>query len=122
MNARARLWCPLFACVAVAMVAGRAEAQWGYSYPYLGANPYSIYVNDQRLPYFAQHPPVYYSTPVHRTYGYSPYAYPPGYTTPTTSRAVTIINPFVAQPAPAPAGESPSAPGPRTIINPFVAK
>lgn len=27
-------------------------------------------------PYFALHPPVYYSMPVPRTYGYSPYAYP----------------------------------------------
>ena len=27
-------------------------------------------------PYFAIHPPVYYSAPVPRTYGYSPFAYP----------------------------------------------
>ena len=28
-------------------------------------------------PYFALHPPVYYSTPVPRAYGYGPWAYPP---------------------------------------------
>ena len=33
-------------------------------------------------PYFALHPPVYYSRPVARTYGYSPYAYPPRTKTP----------------------------------------
>ncbi len=27
-------------------------------------------------PYFSLHPPVYYSAPVARTYGYSPFAYP----------------------------------------------
>ncbi|MDA0660519.1 MAG: hypothetical protein O2931_12770 [Planctomycetota bacterium] len=33
-------------------------------------------------PYFAIHPPVYYSAPVPRTYGYSPYAYPGSFRTP----------------------------------------
>jgi hypothetical protein len=31
-----------------------------------------------RVPYFALHPPVYYSHPVARPYGYSPFALPPG--------------------------------------------
>jgi hypothetical protein len=31
-----------------------------------------------RVPYFALHPPVYYSYPVARPYGYSPFALPPG--------------------------------------------
>src|SRR5436305_2234169 len=34
------------------------------------------------LPYFALHPPVYYSYPVPRTYGYSPFAYGPEVMTP----------------------------------------
>jgi len=33
-------------------------------------------------PYFALHPPVYYSAPVARTYGYSPFAYPGSVRTP----------------------------------------
>lgn len=41
-------------------------------------------------PYFAIHPPVYYSAPVARTYGYSPYAYPG-----------TFLTPEIAAPAPA---------------------
>jgi hypothetical protein len=31
-------------------------------------------------PYFAMHPPVYYSYPIPRTYGDSPFPYPPGLT------------------------------------------
>src|ERR1700742_789907 len=34
------------------------------------------------VPYYALHPPVYYSYPVPRTYGYSPFAYPPSVMTP----------------------------------------
>lgn len=50
-------------------------------------------------PYFALHPPVYYSMPVARTYGHSPYAYPGFYRTPEVEVAVavpaTITNPHV---------------------------
>src|SRR6476619_3931753 len=52
----------------------------------------------QNLPYFALHPPVYYSYPVPRTYGYSPFAYPPDVMTPDVvieSKPVTIVNPYV---------------------------
>jgi hypothetical protein len=45
------------------------------------------------------HPPVYYSYPVPRPYGYSPYAYPPGVMTPEILGELTgpqeIINPHV---------------------------
>ena len=50
------------------------------------------------VPYFALHPPVYYSYPVPRTYGYSPFAYPPYVMTPEIvmrSAAAEIINPHV---------------------------
>ena len=51
-------------------------------------------------PYFAIHPPVYYSHPVPRTYGYSPYAYPGTVRTPEVSiaPAEVIINPHAEQP------------------------
>lgn len=51
-----------------------APACWGYGYP-------ASYVTES-VPYFALHPPVYYSFRVARTYGYSPFAYPPGVLTP----------------------------------------
>ena len=50
-------------------------------------------------PYFALHPPVYYSYPVPRTYGYSPYAYPGGVRTPEIEpvKPTVILNPHVKQ-------------------------
>jgi hypothetical protein len=82
------------------------------------------------LPYFALHPPVYYSEPVPRTYGYSPFAYPPGVMTPEIvgeSQPVTINNPYVPATKPASAELKPAdrsartstAPEPLVIINPF---
>jgi len=53
----------------------------------------------QNVPYYAAFPPVYYSAPVPRTYGYSPFAYPPGVRTPDLPVAKVvaqeIINPYV---------------------------
>ena len=51
-------------------------------------------------PYFALHPPVYYSHAVPRTYGYSPFAYPGYKETPELKvpTAKVIRNPHV-QPA-----------------------
>ena len=49
------------------------------------------------VPHFAAFPPVYYSAPVPRTYGYSPFAYPPGVMTPELVEEVApveIINPY----------------------------
>ncbi|MCH2117677.1 MAG: hypothetical protein MK161_08270 [Pirellulales bacterium] len=50
-------------------------------------------------PYFALHPPVYYSYPVPRPYGYSPFAYSGNVRTPEimgeVMGPVTIRNPFV---------------------------
>lgn len=76
----------LFVVVVVlgAASASRAEAQIynGYNAGFFGGLPYSVYVLDS-VPYYALHPPVYYSSRiVPRPYGYSPYAYPPGIMTP----------------------------------------
>ena len=92
-----------------------AEAQY-FGYP-LNAG---IWVNE-RLPFYAQHPPVYYKRPVSRPYGYSPYAYPPGYTTPerTAHRPeIVIINPFVPHVI-APLADEVHPPQPQVIDNPF---
>jgi hypothetical protein len=65
---------------------------WGYygPYPYLGS------VNQPKIPYYALYPPVYYSYPVARPYGYSPFALPPGVepVEPQEPMAEEIINPF----------------------------
>ena len=82
------------------------------------------------VPYYAAFPPVYYSYPVPRTYGYSPFAYPPGVMTPEVTVAPqpqVINNPYVPstkpnQPA-KPADTTAKArtqPEPLVIINPYV--
>jgi hypothetical protein len=82
------------------------------------------------VPYFALHPPVYYSYPVPRTYGYSPFAYPPGVMTPELAappQPVTIINPYVPKAEQKASIETtdrsaraPAQPEPLVIINPYV--
>lgn len=98
------------------------------------------YPTERRVPYFAAHPPVYYSQPVPRTYGHSPFAYGPDArtpdVTPCNSAPVEIINPYVESSAKSQAakpkakkstrgrtistGEATEATGPLTIMNPYV--
>jgi hypothetical protein len=84
-------------------------------YDYTNAN-----LNHQQLPYFALFPPVYYSYPVARSYGYSPFAYPPGTVTPEVAPGpVEFINPYVPQPVePKPASDRVTLG--KTYYNPFV--
>ncbi len=87
-----------FVGLVVSIFASAAEAcdcygRWGVN---------RFFNSDRELPYYAEFPPVYYSYPVPRTYGYSPYAYPSSVMTPTleqTPEPMTIINPHVEQPA-----------------------
>ena len=84
------------------------------------------------VPHFAAFPPVYYSYPVPRTYGYSPFAYPPGTMTPEVvmgdEQPVEIINPYVPSKETsatkvdqsAAAAPKNTQPQPLVIINPFV--
>ncbi|HEY2883524.1 MAG TPA: hypothetical protein VGJ15_13850 [Pirellulales bacterium] len=130
-----------------------AKAQ-GYCGGYGGCGinfPYGLYgsrVND--VPYFAMFPPVYYSMPVPRTYGWSPFAYPPGTMTPEVEAdsPEELVNPYVPGNGASPAKpmsskaitgrtaangsrsrkteaastntESASNPGPLVLINPYV--
>jgi hypothetical protein len=92
---------------------------WGNS-GWLGG--YSPWLSDlERLPYFALHPPVYYSHPVPRTYGYTPFASLPDLTIFEARQAdpVTIRNPYVASSGAA--AEAIAASGaPLVVRNPFV--
>lgn len=72
-------------------------------------------------PYFALHPPVYYSQPVPRTYGYSPFAYPGSMMTPNVmepAAAKVMKNPYV--PAQAVKKFDADLAQGLEIINPFV--
>lgn len=100
--------------VGAILAPSEAHAQWGWMgyNGYNGVGVYSIYDQD-RLPYFALHPPVYYSKPVPRTFGYSPFAYPGWTPTPALPQAyepVTIVNPYVNEVPAAEAGPTPAPP------------
>ena len=73
-------------------------------------------------PYYALHPPVYYSAPVPRTYGYSPYPYPGHVRTPdvaATPKPKDIINPHVEPKAKKTANRVTRV-KPKVIINHYV--
>lgn len=95
---------------------------WGYGWGW----PYSVYTLDT-IPYFALHPPVYYSRPVARPYGYSPFAYPPGVMTPEgpPPQPQVLYNPHVRAGLVNPPGETQeeirTARRPLRVVNPYVA-
>ncbi len=101
----------------------------GFPYPgWLGyfGSPYSL-GKIPVPPYFSLHPPVYYSYPVARSYGYSPYAYPGSFQSPEVVMPQVIENPYVQpQSAPQPKEEptvrekTVSAASYQIIENPFV--
>lgn len=82
--------------------------------------PYSLYVQET-VPYYSVHPPVYYSYPVPRTYGYSPFAYPPGVMTPDVAPAPAMPAPNGAV-SPTKLDKMPErvTVKPLMVINPFV--
>jgi hypothetical protein len=86
---------------------------WSYTYPYSYSN--------QTVPYFAMYPPVYYSYRVARTYGYSPFAYPPGVMTPGSEapRPVIVQNQYSGSEA-AGTMEGQQSGQPQRIDNPYV--
>jgi hypothetical protein len=102
----------LFVLAALSISLSTAQAQFPCATPGAGfagwSNPYSYYVGSDRPPFYAMFPPVYYSYPVPRTYGYSPFAYPAGTMTPEIeiSEPETIVNPYIkpkaAEPTKAP--------------------
>lgn len=129
--------------VAVIMLAAPSEANAqfgnGYGGGVFGGGVFggysSPYATDRipTPPYFSLHPPVYYSVPVPRTYGYSPLPYNGNVRTPDIAPApatpLSIVNPYVTQPAnaevapkTAPADGDTAVAKPLMIVNPFVKK
>jgi hypothetical protein len=125
--------------IAASFCASPASAQIAIGPGGYGLGYFNYQYNQPRIPYYALYPPVYYSYPVPRTYGYSPFAYPPGVQTPEVemSTPLSITNPYFhgsvagavdATPssgAKAPADRTTSArkaPEPLVVINPYVAQ
>lgn len=96
-----------------------AQAQvWGGYGMGMGL-PYSVYVQDQ-IPYFAAHPPVYYSRPVARTYGYSPFPYPPFVMTPRPEVLFISHNLADGLPSAMPQEGTKAPVEPLVIVNPYL--
>lgn len=103
-------------------LAGSSQAyDWGLGF---GGCGYGV-GNIPTPPYFALHPPVYYSDIVARPYGLSPYAYPgwvgaPGAAFVAPVRPLLVANPYMAGAkavVAAPANEV----APQLVINPHYA-
>ena len=104
-----------------------AKAQGGAGSPFLAYGFWgsSLYNSQtwQTPPFYALFPPVYYTAPVPRPYGYSPFAYPPGFITPEVEpiQAKQIINPYVPQKPVTPSSDRTAA-APKVILNPYVTR
>lgn len=119
----------VLAALAVGLLALPASAgQFGYG-AYVWSSPYPADLSPLYAvgtiptpPYFALHPPVYYETPIPRTYGYSPWAYPPYITTPEIVEPVPEIiqNKFVPQPSKKSTEKQKMVSAPLKIQNPYV--
>jgi hypothetical protein len=107
--------------IAITIVPSFVGAQSIVGYPgYWGCyGPWSTYASES-VPYFALHPPVYYSVPVARTYGYSPFPYPPGVLTPGSAvpQPIVIRNQYIEGAYQADTGRRQTQP--LRIENPFI--
>ncbi len=119
----------LFGVTFLALLPGNTTAYGWYlcEFParWFGSCPAARMITREHLPYYAKHPPVYYSHPISRPYGYYPYAYFPERHTPRLEAAPTLVvrNPFVigeaeGSPSKRPPLKQPSS-DPLRIVNPF---
>jgi hypothetical protein len=122
----------LIVAAVAALCVGQNVAQAGDGWCGWGYGSCSWYTREY-VPYYAMHPPVYYSYPVPRAYGWSPFAYPPGVMTPEILGEMAgpkeIINPHMPK---APEEIKPTSakgktaqvsysdPIPQVVINPYV--
>lgn len=89
---------------------------WGPRVSAYMGSPYAV-------PYYALHPPVYYSYAIPRTFGYSPFPYPGTYRTPEVeeSTAEVILNPHVDAPKAEPKPmKLQTVSAPLEVLNPYV--
>jgi hypothetical protein len=124
MIGRIRLGIGLGVLIAASAGASSASAQMGFGPGGYGLGYFNYGYNQPRIPYYALYPPVYYSYPVARPYGFSPFAYPPGAMTPDaapTSAAVEYRNPYVPSKAKPAKNDDRTAALGRMYINPYVA-
>jgi hypothetical protein len=115
----------LIVAAVAALCVGQNVAQAGDGWCGWGYGSCSWYTREY-VPYYAMHPPVYYSYPVPRAYGWSPFAYPAYVMTPEAkpvAKPAMFHNPYVDPPKPAvdKKSENKSAANfPKIMTNPFV--
>jgi hypothetical protein len=93
---------------------------YGFPYVWSGWGYGWLSCSTDTAPYFALHPPVYYSYHVARTYGYSPFAYPPDVLTPGSEPPRSTIAQNAYPPGPGETSEAQQGRLPLRIENPFV--
>jgi hypothetical protein len=118
-----RQWIGCGVVLAASLWASAAYGQSGYGLGFFDYG-WGYGINYRQPPYYAMFPPVYYSYPVPRPYGYSPFAYPPGTVTPDIppqAAAAEYINPYVSPSPGLPVkSEDKTAQAGRMYYNPFV--
>src|SRR5437762_12864962 len=87
----------LFCAATIALADRPLKAQSAY---WCGGGYWSGYdcpFERDHIPFYALHPPVYYSYPIARAYGWTPFAYPPAAVILPLedARPKQIINPFL---------------------------
>lgn len=98
MIGRVNLWISVGVLLAACLAASAAQAQVVFGPGAYGLGFFDYNHNQPRIPYYALYPPVYYSYPVARPYGFSPFAYPPGTMTPDAApKAAEYRNPYVPE-------------------------
>lgn len=111
----------LCAAALVLATAREAAADGPYFAGYWPTWQWSVYLREN-VPYYALNPPVYYSIPVARPYGYSPFAYPSWVKTPEIEapRPAVIQNPYVSGCGGSGSAISTAQVQPLRIQNPYV--
>ena len=114
--------CVIAALIQLFGMAESAQAQYWGGYGGFGGYGFAPNFIQDRIPHFAAYPPVYYSTPIARSYGHSPFPYPSTYWRGSRSWGKAIGNRFViGGPELLATVEVPPSP-PVIIKNPFVAQ
>lgn len=121
MIGRVNLWIGVGVLLAAGVSASAAHAQVVFGPGAYGLGYFDYGYNQPRIPYYALYPPVYYSYPVARPYGFSPFAYPPGAMTPDNApKAAEFRNPYVPQPSKVEPAADRTANKAKVYYNPYV--